>query len=34
MPYVPEYRTAMMEVGKEYKIPVIDLGQASQNHIC
>ncbi len=32
MPYVPEYRMAMMEVGKEYKIPVIDLGQKTADY--
>lgn len=31
-PYVPEYRTAMMEAGKEYKVPVIDLGQKTADY--
>lgn len=32
VPYVPQYRSAMISIGKEYKLPVIDLGQKSAEY--
>lgn len=32
VPYVPQYRSVMVSIGKEYKLPVIDLGQKSAEY--
>lgn len=32
VPYVPQYRTAMISVGKKYKVPVLDLGKKSAGY--
>ena len=31
-PYVPQYRTAMISVGKKYKVPLLDLGKKSADY--
>lgn len=32
VPYVPQYRAAMVSVGKKYKVPVLDLGKKSADY--
>ena len=32
IPYVPQYRAAMISIGKKYKVPLIDLGKKSADY--